>query len=99
MLNVIFYIRNKRYQQTALKHLESIKLNGLSHNRALKQNSPQEVENLKPAKRIDSPLYWTNDGGDDQFLGEFSSPIGMVVSYLKMIAIFGAIILVVGQFL
>ena len=86
----IFFIKNKKYQQTAQKHLRTICVTGLVHGKeSLTQTN---TENAEPAKRNPSPLYWSNDGSDDQFLGEFSSPKGMVFSFVKMLAVFAVIV-------
>jgi len=41
----------------------------------LQPRNTTEIEQQKPdPKRNPSIFYWSNDGGDDQFLGESKSP-------------------------
>ena len=74
-----------------------IKTHGLAHS-----NQPKTVKQLpkaEPPKRNPSPLYWSNDGTDGQFLGEFTSPMGMVISLLKIFGGMAIVIYLVGSFL
>lgn len=41
--------------------------------------SELEIKSTHPSGKSSSPLYWSNDGGDDKFLGESKSPIHFVI--------------------
>ncbi len=85
VVNLIFFIENKRYQKTAINHLAYIKRYGFMH---FRRNEPPKVD-VQKSEPIRNPsiFYWSNDGGDDQFLGESKSPLHFLFSIVVMMLI------------
>lgn len=93
VVNVVSHIRNKRYQQTAISHLKYIIKHGPVHS-AQYQNGGA-LSKTEPPKQNPS----SNNSPNDKFLGEFSSPIGMVFSLAKLLAILAAVVWILGSFI
>ncbi|MDA9114233.1 hypothetical protein N9J43_02030 [Alphaproteobacteria bacterium] len=90
-INIIEYI-SKKYQKTAINHLNYIHRYGLIHLK--KKPQKVEIKQKKKVKSRNSPFYWSNGDNDEMFLGEFESPFTILKYIIGFLIFYGIVLLI-----